>query len=85
MIVVIEGHSTLDSDNIFEEVFRSVVTTLLPTHHLDPARPVITQNAKASTLLYSHTQQSNTALTTDAPNTELAVARDFMTISIANS
>ncbi len=86
MIVVIEGYSISKPNHVLvEEIFKSIVTTLLPAHTLDRTTVVVTETAKASTLLLSHSQNSYTALITDTPNTQTTLVKDCMTISITNS
>ena len=86
MIVVLDGYSPLDTDNILiEEIFMSIQNSLLPLQTLDPTTVVIKQTAKASTLVPPYPQSLNTALITGTPNTEHSLAENYMTISITNS
>ena len=84
VIVIIEGHSNLDTEQVVvEEILNSSATTLLPAHTLDPNTLIITETVKASTL--SASQESNAALITDAGNIKTTMSEDYMTISITNS
>lgn len=86
VIVVFEGYSISETNQLFvDEIFRSIATTLLLTHTVNSTTVVFTETAKASALLSFQSQDSNTALITDAPNIIPTIAENYMTISIMNS
>ena len=86
MTVVFEGYLTSEADELFvDEIFKSISSTLLPTNTINPTTIILTEMGQASALISSHSQDSNTALTTDTPNVTPTITEDYMTVAITNS